>query len=51
MPNIKLRLPKITGKNEEEQIAQIKSYLVQLVNELQYVIDELSKESDNGGKK
>ena len=32
------------GKTTAEQVAQIKSYLIQLVNELQIVIDNLPKE-------
>ena len=42
--NIQIRLPKITGKTQEEQLAQIKSYLLQLALDLQYAFDEVSKD-------
>lgn len=41
---MQLRKPKIDGKTTAEQVVQIKSYLIQLVNELQIVIDNLPKE-------
>lgn len=36
---VKLRYPNITGLSEREQIAQIKSYLYQLVDELQFAVN------------
>lgn len=41
----KLRLPDIKG-NEEEQLKQIRSYLYQLVPQLQFALDSLSANSD-----
>ena len=41
---MQLRKPKIDGKTTAEQVAQINLYLIQLVNELQFVIDILPKE-------
>ena len=36
-----LRLPNITGASEKEQITQLKNYLIQLVGDLQFVLDNL----------
>lgn len=33
-----IRYPKITGRTPEEQIAQLKSYLYQLVDQLNYML-------------
>jgi hypothetical protein len=46
---ITLRKPKIDGKTQSEQIVQIKSFLVQLVNDLQIVIDNLPEDNSNKG--
>ena len=40
-----IRYPNITGRTPEEQIAQLKSYLYQLVDQLNYML------SDSDGKK
>ena len=42
---IDLRYPNITGRNEKEQIAQIRSYLIQLVDQLNYVFPQLGNGS------
>ena len=34
--SIDFRYPNVTGRNEKEQIAQIRSYLFQLVDQLNY---------------
>lgn len=47
--NTELRLPNITGGSDREQIAQIRSYLYQLVPELQYALDLRSREEDRTG--
>lgn len=41
----KLRLPNINGLSEKEQIAQIKTYLYQLVGELQYALGDSNASS------
>lgn len=46
MSKIQIRLPKITGKTEKEQLMQIKSYLIQLVSELQFAFDEIEKDKE-----
>lgn len=38
---VNLRLPNITGLTEKEQLSQIKSYLYQLVGELQYAVNNM----------
>ncbi len=38
-----LRLPKITGNTPEEQIRQLTSYLYQLVQELNYQLEQLER--------
>jgi hypothetical protein len=43
-----IRYPNITGKTPEEQIAQMKSYLHQLVDQLNYLLSE--KDSEKEGK-
>ena len=35
---IDLRYPNITGKNEAEQMVQVKSYLIQLVDQLNWAL-------------
>lgn len=37
----KLRYPNITGRTPEEQIAQLKSYLYQLIDELNFVLSTM----------
>ncbi len=44
-----LRLPNIQGKTEAEQLNQVKSYLLQLVGELNWALD--TAETSNGGNK
>ena len=43
----KLRYPYITGKSDREQLVQIKSYLHQLVGQLQYALDNVGSSSTN----
>lgn len=43
---INLRLPNITGLSEKEQISQIRTYLYQLVEELQFAINDSQSPSD-----
>lgn len=38
---IEIRLPNIAGQSEKEQLAQLKSYLYQLVEQLQYAFDNI----------
>lgn len=38
MADIDIRLPQITGASEREQLAQVKSYLFQLAQQLQYAL-------------
>lgn len=45
---LNLKLPNITGLSEKEQILQIKSYLYQLVNDLQFALNDTSSKSDTG---
>lgn len=42
-----LKPPRITGSNPQDQISQIRSYLFQLVNELNYSLAELEKQIKN----
>lgn len=44
---LNLRLPNITGLSEREQILQIKSYLYQLVNDLQFAFNDTSSIPDS----
>lgn len=47
-----IRYPNITGKTEAEQIAQMKSWLIQLVDQLNWalsVLEKQSKEEENHG--
>lgn len=44
---LNLRLPNITGLSEREQILQIKSYLYQLVNDLQFAFNDTSSTPDS----
>lgn len=43
---INLRFPNITGLSEKEQISQIRTYLYQLVEELQFAINDSQSTSD-----
>ena len=43
---LNLKLPNITGLSEKEQILQIKSYLYQLVNDLQFALNDTSNKTD-----
>lgn len=45
-----LRKPNINGPTDKEQIAQIKSYLYQMVEQLQFIIDTLDNQSKGGTK-
>lgn len=43
-----LRLPpNVSGASEKEQITQLRNYLVQLVGDLQFVLDNLDATSSN----
>lgn len=44
---LNLRLPNITGLSEREQLLQIKSYLYQLVGELQFALNDTSNTSNS----
>lgn len=44
---IELRLPNITGLTEKEQLSQIRSYLYQLIPQLQWELDNLTKAERN----
>lgn len=44
---IELRLPNITGVTDKEQLIQIKSYLYQLSQELQYAFDTVNTSAGN----
>ena len=44
--SINLRLPNITGLSEKEQISQIRTYLYQLVGELQFALNNAESNSD-----
>ena len=39
--SVKIRYPNITGGSEREQLAQIKSFLYQLVDQLNYALSTL----------
>ena len=45
-----IRLPNITAITSEGQIAQIKSYLYQLVDQLKYEVDNIEKQSETAVK-
>ena len=42
-----LRLPSITGRTTEEQVKQIKSYLYQLVQELNFALQAIEQAQSN----
>ena len=41
---MQLEYPKIQGKSEKEQISEINSFLIQLVDELQFEISNFKRE-------
>lgn len=43
-----LRLPNITGETPEKQLTQLKSYIFQLVQDLNYALSELERMSKEG---
>lgn len=45
---INLRFPNITGKTEQEQLVQLRSYLHQLVQEMNYVLTQLEAQTVTG---
>lgn len=46
----KLKPPSITGATEKEQLAQLKSYLFQLVGDMQYALNDLEKKTSSNKK-
>lgn len=46
---IHIRLPNISGKTEQEQLSQMKSFLFQLVQELNWAFQILEREADKSG--
>lgn len=44
-----IRYPNITGANEREMILQLRGYLYQLVDQLNYIIDSIAKGSNQDG--
>ena len=44
---INIRYPKITGKTPEEKLAQMESFLRQLVDQLNWLLPQLEKENQN----
>lgn len=46
---VELRYPNITGRNEYEMLEQIKSYLYQLVQQLQFALSDTNGSSQGGG--
>ncbi len=46
-----IRLPNITGSNTTEQLAQVKSYLYQTVEQLNYALDGIKNDSEIAVKK
>jgi hypothetical protein len=45
---IEIRLPNITGVSEKEQLLQLKSYLYQLSEQLQYAFDNINTTGGSG---
>ena len=43
--SVKIRYPNITGGSEREQLAQIKSFLYQLVDQLNYALSTLDTDT------
>lgn len=46
---VEIRLPNITGKTEREQLLQLKSYLYQLSEQLQWAFDNISTTGQGSG--
>lgn len=44
--SIEIRLPNITGLTEREQLSQVKSYLIQLAQQLQWALNNVSSSSE-----
>lgn len=44
--SIEIRLPNITGLTEREQLQQVKSYLIQLAQQLQWALNNVSSSSE-----
>ena len=42
-----LRLPQINGKTDREQLAQVKSYLYQMAQQLQWALNNMSPSAGN----
>lgn len=47
---LNLEYPSLKGKTEAEQIAEIRRYLFQMVDALNYIINDLESKIDKGGK-
>ena len=47
---INLRYPNINGRTEEEQLTQVKSYLHQLVQELNWVLNTIETANNKENK-
>lgn len=45
---VDIRLPKITGADEREQLKQVKSYLYQLAEQLQFALNDINTSSSQG---
>ena len=45
--SMNFRYPNITGKDEKEQIEQIRRYLFQMVDQLNYVVSRMEERSSN----
>lgn len=45
---VDIRLPKITGATEREQLSQVKSYLYQLAEQLQFALNDINTSSSQG---
>lgn len=47
--SMEIRLPNITASREAEQISQIKSYLIQLVDQLNWALETMEKAISDAG--
>lgn len=45
---MEFRYPNITGDDPREQLQQLKSYLFQLVDQLNYALEQLERGMNNG---
>lgn len=45
--SMNFRYPNITGKTEKEQIEQIRRYLFQMVDQLNYVVSRMEERSSD----